>query len=84
VLNEESIVALALLTMWVSVFRYGGPMYAKWAEGENEKVKGILNAARADHTQAVKTRIENVQQMAGVVDVTKSLFEVSKVRSRHA
>jgi F-type H+-transporting ATPase subunit b len=82
VLNEESIVALALLTMWISVFRYGGPMYSSWAEGQNEKIKGILNAARADHTQAVKTRIENVQQMAGVVDVTKSLFEVSKVCTR--
>jgi hypothetical protein len=79
VLNEESVVAFALLTMWISVFRYGGPMYSQWAEGQNEKMKGILNAARADHTQAVKNRIENVQQMSSVVDVTKSLFDVSKV-----
>lgn len=57
-------------------------MYSEWAEGQNKKISDILNAARADHTQAVKTRIENVQQMSGVVDITKSLFEVSKVR-RH-
>lgn len=54
-------------------------MYKEWAEGQNNKIAGILNAARADHTQAVKTRIGNVQQMSGVVDITKSLFEVSKV-----
>ncbi|MCJ1332296.1 atp4 subunit B of the stator stalk of mitochondrial F1F0 ATP synthase [Thelotrema lepadinum] len=41
-------------------------------------MKGILNAARDDHTSAVKSRIENVKQMGGVVDVTKQLFEVSK------
>ncbi|KAJ2991897.1 hypothetical protein NUW58_g2348 [Xylaria curta] len=53
-------------------------MYKEWAEAQNEKIKGILNAARLDHTQAVKNRIGNVQQMGGVVDVTKALFEVSK------
>lgn len=53
-------------------------MYKEWAEAQNEKIKGILNAARSDHTQAVKNRIENVQQMGGVVDITKGLFEVSK------
>lgn len=54
-------------------------MYTEWAQAQNDKIKGILNAARLDHTEAVKNRIENVQQMGGVVDVTKSLFEVSKV-----
>jgi len=54
-------------------------MYKEWAEGQNEKIKNILNSARADHTQAVKTRINDVQQMSSVIDVTKALFEVSKV-----
>lgn len=80
VVNEETIVALCLLSVWTAVFRYGGPMYKDWAEGVNNKIKGILNAARADHTEAVKTRIDSVQQMSGVVDITKTLFEVSKVR----
>ena len=55
-------------------------MYKEWAESQINKIKGILNAARADHTEAVKSRIENVQQLGSVVDVTKTLFEVSKVR----
>jgi len=54
-------------------------MYSEWAEGQINKQKGILNAARADHTEAVKSRIEHVKQLGSVVDVTKTLFEVSKV-----
>jgi len=80
VVNEETVAAFCLLSVWYGVFTYGGPMYKEWAQAQNEKIKGILNAARADHTQAVKSRIEDVQQMAGVVDVTKSLFAISKVR----
>jgi len=55
-------------------------VYSEWAQGQSNKIKGILNAARADHTEAVKTRIESVQQLGSVVDITKTLFEVSKVR----
>lgn len=54
-------------------------MYKEWADGQVNKIKGILNAAREDHTAAVKSRIENVQRMGSVVDITKTLFEVSKV-----
>ena len=54
-------------------------MYKEWAEAQSEKIKNILNSARADHTQAVKSRIVDVQQMTGVIDITKTLFEVSKV-----
>ncbi|TVY19413.1 ATP synthase subunit 4 [Lachnellula arida] len=78
VVNEETIVALCLLSVWTAVIKYGGPLYSEWAQGQVDKIKGILNAARADHTEAVKTRIESVQQMSGVVDITKTLFEVSK------
>lgn len=68
------------MSVWGAVLKYAGPMYSEWAEGQNKKIAGILNAARADHTEAVKARIDNVQQMSGVVDITRSLFEVSKVR----
>ncbi|EMR71122.1 atp3 gamma subunit of the F1 sector of mitochondrial F1F0 ATP synthase [Eutypa lata] len=78
IVNEESVVAFCLLSVWGALIKYGGPMYKEWAQAQNEKIKGILNSARADHTQAVKDRIENVQQMGGVVDVTKALFAVSK------
>ncbi|KAI1736539.1 ATP synthase subunit 4 [Xylaria scruposa] len=78
VVNEETVVAFCLLSVWGALIKFGGPMYKEWAQAQNEKIKGILNAARLDHTQAVKNRIDNVQQMGGVVDVTKALFEVSK------
>lgn len=78
-MNEETVIAFCLLSIWTAVFKYGGPLYKEWAEGQVNKVKSILNSARADHTEAVKARIESVQQLGGVVDITKSLFEVSKV-----
>lgn len=54
-------------------------MYTEWAQGQINKIKGVLNAAREDHTLAVKKRIDNVKQLGSVIDVTKQLFEVSKV-----
>ncbi len=80
VVNEESIVAFCLLSVFWAVGKYGGPVYNEWADGQINKIKGILNAAREDHTAAVKSRIESVKQMGSVVDITKSLFEVSKVK----
>ena len=55
-------------------------MYKDWADGQINKMKTILNSARQDHTAAVQTRIESVKELGGVVDITKNLFEVSKVR----
>ena len=55
-------------------------MYKEWADGQIAKMKGILNAARQDHTSAVKSRIETVKQLGNVIDITKQLFEVSKVK----
>lgn len=79
VVNEESVVAFCLLSIFFAVGKYGTPLYKDWADSQVSKIKGILNAAREDHTAAVKTRIESVQQMGGVVDITKTLFEISKV-----
>lgn len=79
VVNEESIVMLSLLTIYWAVYNYAGPMYKEWAQGQADKVKGILNAARDDHTNAVKQRIASVQDLSGVIEVTKDLFAVSKV-----
>ncbi|KAJ5630406.1 ATP synthase subunit 4 [Penicillium longicatenatum] len=78
VMNEETVAAFCLLSVFTAVAKYGGPAYREWAEGQVQKHKDILNAARADHTSAVQTRIDNVQEMSGVVDVTKALFAVSK------
>ena len=79
VVNEESIVMLSLFTIYWAVYNYAGPMYREWAEGQSNKIKGILNAARDDHTNAVKARMDNVKDLSGVIDITKDLFAVSKV-----
>jgi len=81
VVNEESIVMFSLLSMYYAVATYAGPMYSEWAQGQNNKIKNILNAAREDHTNAVKQRIDSVKDLGGVVDITKDLFAVSKVRA---
>ncbi|KAG5927594.1 atp3 gamma subunit of the F1 sector of mitochondrial F1F0 ATP synthase [Claviceps africana] len=78
VVNEETIVAVCLLAVWGGLIKYGGPGYKEWAESQSQKIKNILNSARADHTEAVKSRIQDVEQMTGVVDITKALFEISK------
>jgi F-type H+-transporting ATPase subunit b len=78
VMNEETVAAFCLLSVFTAVAKYGGPAYRDWAEGQVQKHKDILNAARADHTNAVQQRIDNVSQMSGVVEVTKQLFAVSK------
>lgn len=80
VFNEESITALSLLTVYWAIWKYGGPMYSEWANKHVERVNNVLTSARADHKNAVKERYDSVKQLSGVVDVTKQLFEVSKVR----
>lgn len=80
VLNEETVAAFCLISIFTAVAKYGGPAYSEWAQGQVKKQTDILNAARADHTNAVKQRIDNVKQLSGVVEITKQLFDVSKVR----
>jgi F-type H+-transporting ATPase subunit b len=57
--------------------------YKEWAENHIARIKGVLNGARAEHTQAVKDRIDEVDQTKDVVSLTKRLFEISKVRTPH-
>ncbi|KAI9657765.1 MAG: atp4 subunit B of the stator stalk of mitochondrial F1F0 ATP synthase [Bathelium mastoideum] len=82
VVNEESIILFSLFTIYWAVAHYGGPLYKEWSDNTANKIQGILNAARKDHTEAVKSRIENVKDLGGVIDITKSLFEVSKETAR--
>lgn len=79
VLNEEFVTAFSLCSVYYAIFKYGGPAYKEWADGQIAKMNGILNAARANHVTSVQTRLESVGQMGSVVDVTRQLFEVSKV-----
>ena len=80
VVNEESIVFFSLLTIYFGVYNYVGPMYKEFADNYSNKIKNILNAARDDHTNAVKSRISSVSDLGGVIQTTKDLFAVSKAR----
>ena len=55
-------------------------MYTEWADTTVARYKEILNSARQGHVEAVKTRIEDVKPLSNVVEITKQLFTVSKVR----
>lgn len=79
--NEETIVMISTLTVFWAIWKFGGPMYKEWADKEIAKIQGIMDQAKADHKQAVVDRMDNVKELGGVIDITKSLFEVSKVRS---
>lgn len=50
-----------------------------WAEGHISRIKKVLDSARAEHTQAVKERIDSVGQMKDIVQLTQGLFSLSKV-----
>lgn len=71
---------LSTLSVFAGIYHYLGPSYAQWADSYRDKVTGILRAAREDHKSAVQSRIDNVKGISEVVDVTKNLFAVSKVR----
>ena len=53
--------------------------YKDWAESNINKIKNVLAQSRAEHTQAVKDRINSVEQMKDVVSLTQGLFAISKV-----
>ncbi|KPI43456.1 ATP synthase subunit 4, mitochondrial [Cyphellophora attinorum] len=82
VLNEETVVAFCLLSVFYGIFKYGGPAYSSWAEQTTGKIKGILDEARESHAESVRARIEDVKPLSNVVDITKGLFEVSKETAR--
>ena len=79
VVNEETVVAFCLLSVFYGIFSYGGPMYNEWAGSTIQKIKDILGEARKNHADSVKERIEDVKPLSNVVEITKGLFEVSKV-----
>lgn len=54
-------------------------MYKDWAASTINRYNEILNTARKGHAEAVKTRIEDVKPLSNVVEITKQLFDVSKV-----
>ena len=54
-------------------------MYKEWAQSHIQRHRKMLEDAKQGHVDAVQQRIDDVQQLGSVIDVTKGLFEVSKV-----
>ncbi|RXW12305.1 hypothetical protein EST38_g13549 [Candolleomyces aberdarensis] len=78
VVNEESIVLLASIIVFTYIGKVIREPYSQWAEGHINRIKGILNSARSEHTDAVKERISSVSQMKDVSSITEGLFALSK------
>ncbi|KIP01922.1 hypothetical protein PHLGIDRAFT_131025 [Phlebiopsis gigantea 11061_1 CR5-6] len=78
VMNEETVIAVGFIVLASFIAKSMREPYKDWAEGHINRVKNILNSARAEHTQAVKDRIAGVEQMKDVVAITEGLFALSK------
>ncbi|KAF8202347.1 ATP synthase [Pholiota molesta] len=78
VVNEETIVLIASVIVFTYIGKVIREPYSQWAEGHIQRIRKVLNDARAEHTGAVKERIDSVGQMKDVVSITKGLFALSK------
>ena len=77
-MNEETTVLAAFVGILAVIVQAGGGPYREWAEGHIGRMRDLLNSARADHTAAVQQRIDSVSELKDVVNITKSLFAISK------
>ncbi|KAI7885850.1 hypothetical protein K492DRAFT_156668 [Lichtheimia hyalospora FSU 10163] len=82
VFNEESLVLLCTGAFLGVLLKYLREPYVNMAEDHINRIKNILNKARQDHKAAVQDRINEAGQMKDLVDVTKSLFELSRDTAR--
>ncbi|KAJ9092628.1 hypothetical protein QFC19_008666 [Naganishia cerealis] len=78
VANEETVLAVGFFVILAAVASSIGAPYSSWANAHIERIKGILNGARAEHTKAITERIDSVGQLKDVVPLTKSLYAVAK------
>ena len=70
---------IATLGSFWAIGHYVKPLFNEWAGAHKEKQHNLLVAARQAHIDSVQERIDGVKKLGGVIDVTKGLFEVSKV-----
>jgi len=78
VANEETVLAVGFFIIVAAVGRSIGAPYSSWANGHIERIKSILNSARAEHTSAITERITSVSQLKEVVPLTEQLYAVAK------
>ncbi|KAL0064360.1 atp4 subunit B of the stator stalk of mitochondrial F1F0 ATP synthase [Marasmius tenuissimus] len=78
VMNEETVLLVGSAIFFTYVAKVIREPYSNWAQTQVDKIKGVLDGARAEHTQAVQERIDSVAQMKDVVSLTQGLFALSK------
>ncbi|KAH9034634.1 ATP synthase [Lactarius pseudohatsudake] len=78
VFNEETVIAVGYIILFGYIAKTIRLPYKEWAENHIARIKGVLDGARAEHTQAVQDRIDAVAQMKDVVSLTEGLFTLSK------
>ncbi|KAH7890957.1 ATP4, subunit B of the stator stalk of mitochondrial F1F0 ATP synthase [Phlebopus sp. FC_14] len=78
VVNEETVIAVGTFILLTYLAKMIREPYRDWANANIERIKKVLESSRAEHTQAVKDRIDSVQQMKDVVTLTEGLFALSK------
>ncbi|KAF8659812.1 hypothetical protein AX16_001697 [Volvariella volvacea WC 439] len=78
VVNEETILLVGSIILFTYLGKILRQPYREWADAQIQRIKGVLESARAEHTQAVKERIDSVGQMKDVVALTEGLFALSK------
>ncbi|EGN97065.1 ATP4, subunit B of the stator stalk of mitochondrial F1F0 ATP synthase [Serpula lacrymans var. lacrymans S7.3] len=78
VLNEETVVAAGTFILLAFLAKLIREPYKEWADGHIQRIWGVLESSRAEHTQTVKDRINSVEQMKDVVSLTEGLFALSK------
>jgi len=78
VFNEETLVLLAFAATFGGIVKSARAPFNEWADGHINKIRSILEKARADHKVAVAERIDQVGQMKDVVEVTQALYALSK------
>lgn len=78
VFNEETVIAVGYILLFTYIAKTIRLPYKEWAENHIARIKGVLDGARAEHTQAVQDRIDAVGQMKDAVALTQGLFALSK------
>ena len=82
-MNEETITAIAIISSWIGIYYFAKEPYKAWAQGHIDRQKAVLNEAKQNHKDVVQERLDSLQELSGVIDITRGLFEVSRVRGGH-
>jgi len=82
VVNEEAVILGAFSVLLGLIYSSAREPWNQYADGVINKIKSVLDSAKEEHTQAVKSRIDDVSGMQDVVSLTRSLFDLSKATAR--